>query len=77
MVFLTTAADLSHPLRMTINVFSTMTPYTIRSHSERSQESLEGKMGNGIVAQSEESIVPNDTLPAFSLRQQIFHVRFG
>ena len=28
-------------------------------------------MGNGIVAQSEESITPNDTLPASSLRQQI------
>ena len=34
-------------------------------------------MGNGIVAQSEESITPNDTLPASSLRQQILHVRFG
>ena len=45
-------------------------------HSERSQESLEGKMGNGIVAQSEESIAPNDTLPASSLRQQILHVCF-
>ena len=34
-------------------------------------------MGNGIVAQSEESITPNDTLPTSSLRQQILHIRFG
>ncbi len=41
-----------------------MTPYrfphydtlSFNRHSERSQESLEGKMGNGIVARSEESI---------------------
>ena len=34
-------------------------------------------MGNGIVAQSEESIAPNDTLPASSSRVQILHIRFG
>ena len=34
-------------------------------------------MGNGIVAQSEESITPNDTLPTSSLRQQILPIRFG
>ena len=41
-----------------------MTPYrsphydtlSFNRHSERSRESLEGKMGNGMVTQSEESI---------------------
>lgn len=33
-------------------------------------------MGNGIVAQSEEAIAPNDTLPASPPRVQILHVRF-
>ena len=42
-----TVIDPSLPLRMTP---------AVRCHSERNQESLEGKMGNGIVAQSEESI---------------------
>jgi len=32
-IFLTTATDPSHSLRMTFNVSLTMTPYTIRSHS--------------------------------------------
>ena len=34
-------------------------------------------MGAAVVAQSEESIAPNDTLPASSPRVQIFSLRSG
>jgi len=37
-------------------------------HSERGQECFVGRIGNGIVAQSEESITSADVLPFSSLR---------
>ena len=46
-------------------------------HSERWQECLVGKTGNGTVTRSEESVTLDDVLPASSPRVQILHIRSG
>ena len=55
-IYLLTVADPSRSFRMTFNVSLTMTPYTIRSHSEWTQECLVGKTGNSNMTRSEESM---------------------
>ena len=54
--FLTTGTDPSHSLRMTINVSLHYDSFSSNRHSERTQECLAKKTGNGMVTRSEESI---------------------
>ena len=82
--FLTTAADPSHPLRMTFNISLIMTLNASLIMTPFLQSSF--WTGASMPCGKDEKrdgdtewriYYPDDVLPASSLRQQILHIRFG